>query len=304
MPRLLARLRHPASRARTETPQRARVARRCISAGDGTAGTFPVLRACNHVRVAARHPGPLGGDAKPTLTAVRVFLQGPAASWDLDAWRLWRHLVRLAASRAGVEITIVLPKSVRTELPWNVLHALVSRAEAVGVRLLEVHRTKPALQGWRCAEVATSTVVPAGPYSARRHCRPVHRGEVSNAGSPLVRAVETTRVQELHGTPSAWRPWTRSDPTLAPSSVWRVNSTGTSTRWAPLFGVRLFRSPLCWPITSSGIAAARWNTLTGISGRHFRRGCSTRFSRRCEELLNKDNRNPPFPQDRRDERGS
>ncbi|MBM4089544.1 MAG: DEAD/DEAH box helicase, partial [Planctomycetes bacterium] len=41
----------------------------------------------------------------PTLTAVRVFLQGPAASWDLDAWQLWRHLVRLAASRSGVEIT-------------------------------------------------------------------------------------------------------------------------------------------------------------------------------------------------------
>jgi DEAD/DEAH box helicase domain-containing protein len=139
---------------------------------------------------------------QPTMSAVRVFLQGPPEAWDLDEWQLWRHLIKLGLSRTGVEITLILPKPLRAELPWSMLHALTSRAEAVSVKLLEVEGNDLQVGlGWRCVEVATSvshtrwaTFVPGalapGPSWGR-----------GTTGSPLVRRRDDAPLPDLAGNP-------------------------------------------------------------------------------------------------------
>jgi len=102
----------------------------------------------------------------------------------------------------GVEITIALPKPVRTELPWNVLHALVSRAEAVGVNLLEVSPDDTRVaNAWRCAEVATSTGRTRWALFQQAALSPGASWGSVSADSPLVRHRDDRAFTELRGTP-------------------------------------------------------------------------------------------------------
>lgn len=64
---------------------------------------------------------------------VRIYTGGPAAEWELGAWTLDRHLVRLAAS--GVRVSIVVPEDVLRDMDWDELAALEARTVAANVRI-------------------------------------------------------------------------------------------------------------------------------------------------------------------------
>lgn len=94
---------------------------------------------------------------QPGVTALTVFTNGDAASWDLEDWPLYRHIAKLAVDKAGVQITVVIPKSVRRSMPWTTLHAMASRCEATGMKLMEVDDSLTRKNdAFLCAEIVSS----------------------------------------------------------------------------------------------------------------------------------------------------
>ncbi len=69
------------------------------------------------------------------VTDVRVFAHGDPQSWDLEDWRLYRHIAKLALGQAGEKVSVVIPRTVRRSLPWTTLHSIASRCDGTGMKL-------------------------------------------------------------------------------------------------------------------------------------------------------------------------
>jgi len=97
--------------------------------------------------------------AVPTLKAVRVFLNGADVSWDLDAWSLWTHLVKLVTSNTDVAVTVVVPNPVLDKLAEATGHRLGSRTKAVGIQLVSIpiEDARVRSNGWRRMEIGTES---------------------------------------------------------------------------------------------------------------------------------------------------
>lgn len=132
------------------------------------------------------------------VTDLKIFTHGDPQSWDLEDWRLYRHIAKLAVDQAGVQVTVVVPKTIRKALPWTTLHAMASRCEGTGMKFLEAADSSTRKgDAFLCAEVATnkknvqfalfnSDSLKPGPYWGVSAANPLLvRGE-SNKTSPLM----------------------------------------------------------------------------------------------------------------------
>ena len=138
---------------------------------------------------------------KPNLAAVRVFLGGAADSWNLAGWSLWPHLAKLAMTDGDLPVVIAIPQSLRESLSWPTLYSLVTRADAVGIQLLQISEDAARVgNGWRCAELA----IPNGSVRwAAFHADSLVPGTnwaTSNEQAPLVRYRAADPLPELPGT--------------------------------------------------------------------------------------------------------
>jgi hypothetical protein len=142
----------------------------------------------------------LSESRKPNLSETRVFLSAPVGTWNIDRWQLWPHLTKLAAG--GGLVIIVIPKSVRSTLEWRTQHALASRAEALGFKLLEVADDVARVgEGWRCAELATPSQSVRWATGDVDILVPGAHWAEANERSPLVRLRAEAPLPALDGTP-------------------------------------------------------------------------------------------------------
>lgn len=134
------------------------------------------------------------------VTDLTVFTHGDPNSWDLDDWRLYRHIAKVAVDRIGVQVTVVIPTSVRDSLPWTTLHALASRCEAMGMRLLEVSDNAVRKgSGYLCVEmISTSRKVQLALFNPVS-LQPGPQWGVSMSDSILVRSETSPTGEAVSG---------------------------------------------------------------------------------------------------------
>ena len=65
---------------------------------------------------------------KPGVKALEIVAAGDPNHWDIEAWRMWRHLTKLSTSDVGVQVRILIPESVIGSLDWPVLNSAVTKA--------------------------------------------------------------------------------------------------------------------------------------------------------------------------------
>ncbi len=64
------------------------------------------------------------------IQSVSFVVGGDSVHWDMDSWPLWRHLSAIATPEFGIETRVLLSESTKQDLPWPLLHSLVSKADA------------------------------------------------------------------------------------------------------------------------------------------------------------------------------
>ncbi len=96
--------------------------------------------------------------AEQIQSAIRelvVYVNGKDDEWDLEDWNVYSHMIRLANDGTGAKVSVVLPESIRKNLPWSTMHALASRMEATRIQLIEVPDSSIRVgTAWLCSEIA------------------------------------------------------------------------------------------------------------------------------------------------------
>jgi DEAD/DEAH box helicase domain-containing protein len=134
------------------------------------------------------------------VTDLKIFTHGNPQSWDLEDWRLYRHIAKLAIDQAGVQVTVVIPKTLRKALPWTTLHAMASRCEVTGMRFLEAVDSSTRIgNAYLCAEVSTNAkTVQFASFDSDSLTPGPHWG-VSESTSLLVRGESNTTSSIISG---------------------------------------------------------------------------------------------------------
>lgn len=73
----------------------------------------------------------------PGLSQIDIVIGGDN-NWDIDAWGLWRHLAAASVSQKQFAVRILVPKTLVENLEWQNRHQLVSRCNALDIKLLSV----------------------------------------------------------------------------------------------------------------------------------------------------------------------
>ncbi|WP_339886628.1 Zn-binding domain-containing protein [Rhodopirellula europaea] len=75
---------------------------------------------------------------KPGVHVIEIVADGSAGHWDIESWKMWRHLTKLSTSDTGVKVKIVLCESIMQSLDWPVLNSLVTKAVGRSMEVIQV----------------------------------------------------------------------------------------------------------------------------------------------------------------------
>ena len=75
---------------------------------------------------------------KPGVQVIEIIADGSGNKWDIEAWKMWRHLTKLSTSDTGVKVRIVVRESVLQSLEWPVLNSIVTMAVGRNMEVMQI----------------------------------------------------------------------------------------------------------------------------------------------------------------------